>query len=92
MARVDKILMLESINMHYDEMVAISNNDNKFAFQFNKRKSEEFISLLSPFVEALDDLSATTYTTANKIFVWRSVLNEHVHTFNEYSNDLKEHI
>lgn len=86
----DKMMMMESINNNYDEMVAVSNSDNKFTFHFNKRKSEEFVALLSPFVEAVDDLSATTYTTANKIFVWWTVLKEHFDSFNEYSSDLKE--
>lgn len=85
----DKLLMMESINKYHDEMLAISKDDNKFAFQFNKRRAEELISLLSPFVEAADDLSASSYTTANKIFVWWSVLNEHLQTCNDYSNDLK---
>lgn len=86
----DKMMMMESINNNYDEMVAISNSDNQFTFHFNKRKSEEFIALLSPFVEAIDDLSATTYTTANKVFVWWTVLKEHFDSFNDYSSDLKE--
>ncbi|XP_037032691.1 uncharacterized protein LOC119071757 [Bradysia coprophila] len=75
----DKLMMMESINNNYVEMLSISNSDNKFTFHFNKRKSEEFVALISPFVEAIDDLSATTYTTANKVFVWWAVLYEHNH-------------
>lgn len=84
-----KMAMMESINAHYDDLVVISNNDNKFDFQFNKIKSEELVSFLSPFIEAADDLASTEHTTANKIFVWWAVLNDHLQAFNEYSNERK---
>lgn len=86
----DKMMMMESINSNYDDIIAVSSTDDKFTFHFNKRKSEEFVAVLSPFIEAIDDLSATTYTTANKVFVWRTVLNEHLQSLNGYSSDLKE--
>lgn len=84
-----KLLMLQPLIQHYDTITNILENQNKIDLKINKRKAEEMVSFLEPFVEAIDDLSETTYPTCNKILLWWAILNEHIKTCENYSFELK---
>ncbi len=72
-----KILMLRSVIENADHVLKILDDDES-DLQFNKRNAEQVISFLEPFVEAIDELTSTSYTTANKILLWHAVLAEHL--------------
>lgn len=84
-----KVAMLQSVIDQYDDVSTILKNENEYKLNFNKRRGEELKSFLEPFVEAVTDLSATTYTTANKILLWWAILKEHLKTHDNYSSEIK---
>lgn len=85
-----KILMLKSIVEQYDAIMELLDNENKSNVKFIKRKAEELIQFLDPFLEAVSDLSETSHPTANKILLWWAILNDHLKTSESYSLELKK--
>lgn len=79
-----KIPMLRSI-IENSEIISKILDDEDSQLVFNKRKTDEILSFLEPFVDAIDDLKSTTYTTANKILLWHAVLTDQL-TNNENSS------
>lgn len=67
-----RISMVRSITENYVGILKIL--DEAIDLQFNKRKADEILSFKEPFVEAMDDLSSTSYTTANRILLWYALL------------------
>lgn len=84
-----KVAMLRSLIDQHDAVSAILKNENQSKLIFHKRRAEELKSFLEPFVDAIEDLSATTYTTANKILLWWTSLKEHLKTYDNYSYEIK---
>lgn len=85
-----KVDMIRSIVENYDDIIKCTEKENsKNQLKFNKRKGEEVILFLEPFIEALDDLSASSYPTANKILLWWKVLADHLNSDQNYSLELK---
>lgn len=85
----NKLRMLQSINEHYNDVEAILNKESKTMLLYNKRKAEELAIFLEPFVEALEDLSATSYTTSNRILLWWNLINNHFKSSENYSYEIK---
>lgn len=86
----DKLEMVRSLVEQYDDIMTLLDNENKPNIKFIKRKAEEFISFLEPFMEAISDLSGTSYPTSNKIILWWAILNDHLKTLESYSIELKK--
>lgn len=85
----NKLLMVQSITDQYNDIAMILENESQVNFHFNKRRAEEFVSFLEPFIDAIDDLSAISYTTANKVLLWWTAMKDHLGTFDNYSYELK---
>lgn len=83
-----KLNMLRSIIENSEDILKILEDEDR-DLQCNKRKVEEFISFLEPFVDAIDDLSASSYTTSNKILLWHAVLTDHLKSHDNCSLELK---
>ncbi len=85
-----KVDMIRSIVENYDDIIRIMEKENnKNQLKFSKRKGEEVISFLEPFVEALEELSASTHPTANKILLWWKVLADHMKNDQNCSLEMK---
>lgn len=85
-----KIVMLKSLVEQYDDIMELLDNENKANIKINKRNAEEFLQFLEPFMDAVSDLSETSYPTANKILLWWAILNDHLKTSESYSLELKK--
>lgn len=85
-----KIQMLQSLVGQYDDIMKLLDNENKSNIKFIKRKANELLQFLEPFVEAVSDLSETSYPTVNKIILWWAILNDHLKTSESYSLELKK--
>lgn len=83
-----RMCMIQSIIDNYDGILKIYEDEDK-DLQFNKRKADEILQFLEPFVEAIDDLSSTNHTTANKILLWHGVLSEHLKNHDNFNVELK---
>lgn len=83
--------MIRSVCENYDDVIKILEKENhKNPIEFNKRKAEEMLLFLEPFIEALDDLSSTSYPTANKILLWWKFLCDHTNNGGNRSIELKQ--
>lgn len=85
-----KIQMLQSIVGQYNEIMKLLDNENKPNIKFVKRKADELLQFLEPFMDTVSDLTETSYPTANKILLWWAVLNDHLKTSENYSLELKK--
>lgn len=83
-----KMIMVRSIIENCDGVLKILEDEDK-DLQFNKRKADEIVQFLEPFIEAIEDLSATNHTTANKILLWHGVLSDHLTCNDNYNVELK---
>lgn len=81
--------MLRSIIAKYDDIIVILDDENQDKLRFSKKRAEELFDFLEPFVAAIDDLSATSHTTANKILLWWASLKDHLETKNKFSFEIK---
>lgn len=73
-----KINMMEAMECQYDEIMKLLDADDEASFMLNRKRLKEIIAFVTPFLEAMDDLSATEYPTANKIVLWWALLKEHI--------------
>lgn len=85
-----KILMLQSLVEQYDDIMKLLDNENKPNIKFIKRKAEELLQFLMPFMEAASDLSESSCPTANKVILWWAILNDHLKTSESYSLEFKK--
>lgn len=85
-----KISMIRSVLLNYADIAKILENENKNILKVNKRRAEELIDFLGLFEDAIDDLSSTSYPTANKILLWWSFLTKHLEECDEYSLEVKK--
>ncbi|KAG4072373.1 hypothetical protein HA402_004305 [Bradysia odoriphaga] len=86
---VNKLLMVQSVTDQYNDIAVVLEMESRVNFEFNKRRAQEFISFLEPFVDALRDLSSNSYPTANKVLLWWTFIRDHLGTFQNYSYELK---
>lgn len=86
---INKFLLVQSIADQYSDIAVILEIESRVDIHINKRRAEEFISFLEPFIEALRDLSSNSYTTANRVLLWWTVIRDHLRTFQNYSYELK---
>lgn len=86
-----KVDMIRSICENYNDIInALEKENHKNPIEFNKRKAEEILSFLEPFIEALDDLLASSYPTANKVLLWWKVFHDHMNNRENCSLELKQ--
>lgn len=85
-----RIAMIESIIGQYEDVMKILDDEKRSSFVLNKRKAEELVSFLTPFLEAIEDLLSTSYTTANKVVLWWAMLSSHFQKSETYSLGMKQ--
>lgn len=84
-----KIKMLQALMDHYDNVMKILDGDKENNFVLNKKLMSEVVSFVTPFIEAVNDLAATEYPTANRIVLWWSLLKSHLEDDKNYSFYMK---
>lgn len=85
-----KINMVEAVECQYDEIIKLLDSDGEVNFVLNKKRLREIVAFVTPFLEAMDDLSATEYPTANKTVLWWALLNDHLQDTESYSFWMKD--
>lgn len=85
-----KVLMLQSVVEQYDNIMEFLENEHKPSIKFIKRRAEELLLFLEPFIEAVSDLSESSFPTANKIILWWATLRDHLKSSDGYSLELKK--
>lgn len=85
-----KIEMLEALKNQYNELMKFLDDDEETNFILNKKRLKEIVSFVTPFLEAMDDLAATDYPTANKIVLWWALLDNHLQDLENYSFWMKD--
>lgn len=84
-----KILLIHKFNLNYNEVMGLLSEDMKEGFKFNQKLAEELVEVFELFIDALDDLQSTKYPTSNKILLWWSMINDHLHSKAKYSKAIK---
>lgn len=80
-----KIEMMEALTNQYDDVMKVLDDDEGNNFVLNKKRVKEIVSFVTPFLEAMDDLAATEYSTANKFVLWWALLDNHLQDTESYS-------
>lgn len=87
-----KCCMIKTVNTQYDEIMNLLTEDEKAKLSYNKLKGEQLMDVLQVFIDAIEDLRSSNFTTCNKILPYWGLIRDHLNKPNKYAPDVKKFI